>query len=238
MHGLATRIRGFAAARPWLTSIAPKTSQERLSVQASRVVRGKTGPISRFIGRTCLRLIGWREASPPPTIRKYVLIAAPHTTNMDLFYMLFATMAMRIPVTWMMKDTVFWWPLGSIWRMLGGIPVNRRAASNVVRQMVDVFAQHDDLALLIAPEGTRKAVDHWKLGFYWMALGAQVPVIPGYICHERRVIGIGDPIPMTGDIEADFAQLRAFYQEKTGIYPDYDERQAKRNPLKREEKTS
>jgi 1-acyl-sn-glycerol-3-phosphate acyltransferase len=204
-------------------------------VRSKRVIRGRTGPVSQSIGRVCLRLIGWREASGPPPIRKYVLVAAPHTTNMDLFYMLFATMAMRIPVTWMMKDTVFWWPLGSIWRMLGGIPVNRRAASNVVRQMVDVFNESEDLALLIAPEGTRKAVDHWKLGFYWMALGANVPVVPGYINHQIRRIGVGDPIPMTGDIEADFEKLRDFYREKTGIYPDYDERQARRNPLKRDE---
>lgn len=194
--------------------------------------RGSTGPVSRFIGRLGLRIIGWRAVSGPPPVNKYILIAAPHTTNMDLYYMLFASMAMDIPVTWMMKDTLFWWPLGVLWRKLGGIPVNRRAAVNVVRQMVDVLDQRDEVALMIAPEGTRKAVKHWKLGFYWMALGADVPIVPGYINHAERRIGVGEPLHMSGDIEADFEQLRAFYQEKTGIRPDYDERQAKRNPLR------
>lgn len=205
-------------------------------MRGKTIVSGKTGPVSQFIGRTCLRLMGWREASGPPAIRKYIVLAAPHTTNMDLFYMLFATMAMQLPVTWMMKDTAFWWPVGILWRKLGGIPVNRRAASNIVRQVVDVFNERDELALLIAPEGTRKAVKHWKLGFYWMALGAGVPIVPGYIDHKTKRIGIGEPIPVTGDIAADFEALRAFYGEKTGIYPDYDERQAARNPLQRAEK--
>lgn len=168
-----------------------------------------------------------------PEVPKYVIVAAPHTTNMDLFYMLFATLAMRIPATWMMKDTAFWWPIGILWRKLGGLPVNRRAATNVVHQIVEVFNSHDQLALLIAPEGTRKAVKHWKLGFYWMALNAGVPVVPGYINHQTKRIGVGEPIHLTGDVEADFEKLRAFYQEKAGIYPDFDPRQAGRPPVKR-----
>jgi len=222
----------MAAASPLLSPQVYFFGKE-LPVRGKPIISGKTGPVSRFIGRTALRLVGWREMSGPPDIQKYVLVAAPHTTNMDLFYMLFATMAMQLPVTWMMKDTVFWWPLGSLWRALGGIPVNRRAAGNVVREMVDIFNEQAQLAVLIAPEGTRKAVKHWKLGFYWMALGAGVPIVPGYINHELKQIGIGEPIPVTGDIAADFERLRAFYGEKTGIYPDYDERQALRNPLER-----
>jgi len=220
---------------PFVSPFSPEYPKEG-PVRKKAIISGKTGPLSQIFGRACLRLMGWRAVSGPPAIRKYVVLAAPHTTNMDLFYMLFATMAMQLPVTWMMKDTVFWWPLGTLWRMLGGIPVNRRAASNIVRQMVDIFNEREELALLIAPEGTRKAVKHWKLGFYWMALGAGVPIIPGYINHETKRIGIGEPIPVTGDIEADFEALRAFYGETTGIYPDYDERQAARNPLKRGDK--
>ena len=196
-------------------------------------IRTSVGPVASLFGKVCLRLMGWREASGQPSVPKYVLTAAPHTTNMDLFYMLFGTLAMRIPATWMMKDTAFWWPAGVLWRMVGGVPVNRRAATNVVHQIVEVFNSRDDLALLIAPEGTRKAVKHWKLGFYWMALLAEVPIVPGYIDHKTKRIGVGDPIYLTGDIEQDFARLREFYEEKVGITPDYDERQAKRPPVKR-----
>lgn len=197
-------------------------------------IRSTVGPLSQFFGWACLRLIGWREVSAAPAIPKYVLVAAPHTTNMDLFYMLFGTLAMRIPATWMMKDTAFWWPVGALWRRMGGIPVNRRAATNVVQDIVDVFNQRDDLALLIAPEGTRKEVKHWKLGFYWMALGAGVPLVPGYVNRKTKRIGVGDPIYLSGDIEQDFEQLRAYYKDVVDIYPTYDERQAKRNPLKRD----
>lgn len=192
-------------------------------------IRATSGPVRRLIGRVCLRLLGWKLEGEPVAVPKYVLVAAPHTSNMDLFYMLFTTMALRIPATWMMKDTAFWWPVGILWRKLGGIPVNRRAATNVVQQIIQIFESRDHLALLIAPEGTRKAVKHWKLGFYWMALGAGVPVVPGYINHKTKCIGVGKPIPLTGDIETDFEALRTVFMEKTGVYPDYDVRQAQRH---------
>jgi len=198
-------------------------------VHEHTTIRNTSGPFRQFVGRACLRLLGWRAEGGPITEPKYILVAAPHTTNMDLFYMLFATMALRIPATWMMKDTAFWWPLGVLWRRLGGIPVNRRAATNVVQQVTRVFAARDTLALLIAPEGTRKAVKHWKLGFYWMAQDAGVPVVPGYINHQTKRIGVCEPIHLSGDIEADFEALRAVYGKKIGLYPDYDKRQAERH---------
>ena len=129
-------------------------------------IRTTSGPVRALIGRTCLRILGWRLGGKPITVPKYILVAAPHTTNMDLFYMLFTTMALHIPATWMMKDTAFWWPVGVLWRKLGGIPVNRRAATNVVEQIIDIFARREDLALLIAPEGTRTAVKYWRLRLY------------------------------------------------------------------------
>ncbi len=192
-------------------------------------IRNTSGPLRAFVGRSCLRLLGWKLEGTPIDAPKYVLVAAPHTTNMDLFYMLFTTMALRIPATWMMKDTAFWWPVGSLWRKLGGIPINRRAATNVVNQVLSIFSSRDHLALLIAPEGTRKAVKFWKLGFYWMAMGAGVPIAPGYIDHRNKIIGVGQPIPLTGDLEKDFQAIREIFEEKTGISPEYDPRQAERH---------
>ena len=200
--------------------------------------RRPPGPVARFLSRVALRLMGWRTAGEPLQIPKYVLIAAPHTTNMDLFYMLFTTMTLHIPATWMMKDTAFWWPVGILWRKLGGLPVNRRAATNVVQQVVDTFNSRESLALVIAPEGTRKKVDHWKLGFYWMALDAKVPVVAGFINHETKTIGVSGPIDLTGDIETDFEALRVVFQEKAGIYPDYNKVQAARQIERREREAS
>jgi hypothetical protein len=204
-------------------------------VQIKETFRRPPGALQQFFGRTCLRILGWRVDEHYVTAPKYVMVAAPHTCNMDLFYMLFATMALRIPATWMMKDTAFWWPVGILWRKMGGIPINRRAATNVVDQIVQVFNSRDSLSLLIAPEGTRKAVKHWKLGFYWMALEAGVPVVVSYINHETRCMGVCDPIDLTGDIEIDFEAIRAAYKEKVDIYPDYDKSHAERKIRQREE---
>ncbi|MCF6283983.1 MAG: 1-acyl-sn-glycerol-3-phosphate acyltransferase [Candidatus Hydrogenedentes bacterium] len=192
-------------------------------------IRSTSGPIRAFIGRTGLRLFGWRLEGKPLDTPKYVLACAPHSSNKDLFFMLCCTMALRIPATWMMKDSAFWWPVGVLWRKLGGVPINRRAAANVVQQIVDIFDSRDRLSLIIAPEGTRKDVKYWKLGFYWMALEAKVPIAIGHINYKDKIVGVSPPIPMTGDIETDFEALRAVFCEKTNAYPDYDKRQAERH---------
>jgi len=193
------------------------------SVSATRVSpRKRLNPLLRVFGRVALRLLGWRyEGGRGDMLRKAVLIAAPHQTNWDLLYTLLASFAMDMPIQFMMKHTLFRFPLNLLWPRLGGVSVNRKAAANLVQQMVREFETRDDMILVIAPEGTRGHVPHWKLGFYWMALKADVPVLIGAIDYKTRKVHVGPAVRMTGDLDEDFAALRAHYLPRVGVDPRY-----------------
>ena len=181
--------------------------------------RKEYGRVAGWIARTLLRLLGWQLKGDAPTRSKLVVIGAPHTSNWDLPFMLLASLAFRTPGVFMVKDSVFWWPAGPIMRWVGGIPVNRRQRASAVQQMAQAFEQSEILRLVITPEGTRRKVRQWKTGFYWIAHSAGVPILPGYIDFKRKEMGVGPYMTTTGDFEADFAKIQAFYQEKAGVTP-------------------
>ena len=183
------------------------------------VKRKDVGPIAHWVGKTVLRLFGWHIEGEPPPERKFIVIAAPHISNWDLFVALFGALAYRRAICFMIKDTVFWWPLSAIWHWLGGIPVNRRERSSVVDQMVKLFNESESLILVMAPEGTRRKAKHWRTGFYWIAHNAGVPIVPGYFSYEKKFIRLGQLMETSGDFEADFARIQAYYQENVGITP-------------------
>ncbi len=172
-------------------------------------------PIASFL----LRCLGWTIVGGRINVSKAVLIAAPHTTNWDLFYTLLCSWTIRIPIWFMMKESHFWWPAKLLWKFLGGVPINRSKSSGVVAQMANAFAEREVLYLVIPPEGTRKDVACWKSGFYYVALGANVPVWPWFIDYQAKRIGCGAPIMATGDIDADFKKIRTFYEEMVGPMP-------------------
>ena len=158
-----------------------------------------------------LKITGWRTHGRFPPISKYVLIGAPHTSNWDLPYALMIVFALRAEVCWMGKDAIFSRPFNGFSRWLGGIPVDRSKSSNVVTQVIRQFRKNKKLVLLIAPSGTRKQVSAWKTGFYYIAAGAGVPIVAGFLDYGRRVGGIGPIYQPTGDAEGDIKRIRAFY---------------------------
>jgi 1-acyl-sn-glycerol-3-phosphate acyltransferase len=175
-----------------------------------------------FLARVCRGLLhaaGWRLTLDIPRIERAVIVFYPHTSNWDFVIGLVARFALAVPVTWAGKDGIFRGPFSPLWRRLGGIPVNRREATGFVGQMIDAFARRPML-LAIAPEGTRRRTDHWKSGFYRVALGAHVPLALAFIDFARREIGVGAMLEPTGDADADLARMRAFYSEKTARHPD------------------
>jgi 1-acyl-sn-glycerol-3-phosphate acyltransferase len=178
-----------------------------------------THRLSRTLADLILRLTSWRVEVNPPAVPKYVLIGAPHTSNWDFFYFLLMVYASGLKLNFVGKDSLFRWPLGFLMRRLGGIPVDRRANNNFVAQMVEEYNQRDQLVITIAPEGTRGKTDYWRTGFYYIALGAGVPIALGYIDYRHKVVGIGPTISPTGDLHADFVRIREFYAQKTGRYP-------------------
>jgi len=104
-------------------------------------------------------------------------------------------------------------------RSIGAIPVNRRERANFVDQVVKKFDEYDELVIGISPEGTRKKTSHWRTGFYYIALKADVPIVMAYFDYKNKVCGIGPSIKPTGDIQADFMVIREFYSGIVGKHP-------------------
>ena len=151
---------------------------------------------------------------------RYVVIAAPHTSNWDMPFMLAMAFVYDIPVRWMGKHTLFEPPFGSFLTRLGGIPIVRHRPGGVVGQMIEHFQNSDSLVLMVPAEGTRAYVDYWKSGFYHIARGADVPLVLSYLDFGRKVGGIGPVIELTGDVRADMDRIREFYADKEGLHPE------------------
>ncbi|MFZ1862733.1 MAG: lysophospholipid acyltransferase family protein [Polyangiales bacterium] len=175
--------------------------------------------LKRWIGSTFLRATGWRMDGVRPAVDRYVIIAAPHTSNWDMPFMLAMAFVYDIPVRWMGKHTLFSPPFGVLLKRLGGIPIVRDQPGGVVGQMVDYFKDNESLVLMVPAEGTRSHVEYWKSGFYHIARAADVPVILSYLDFEKKVGGIGPSLQLTGDIHADMDKIRAFYAGIQGLRP-------------------
>jgi 1-acyl-sn-glycerol-3-phosphate acyltransferase len=156
-------------------------------------------------------MAGWRFEGEPPSIPKYVCLAVPHTSNWDGLLLVSIAQSIGMPMSFMIKREWVEGPLGIVLRRFGAVAIDRTGSHNVVEQMIDELARRDQLALVIPPEGTRKRADHWRSGFYHIALGAGVPVVPGYLDFKRKRCGLGAPIALTGDVRADMDRIRAFY---------------------------
>jgi 1-acyl-sn-glycerol-3-phosphate acyltransferase len=175
--------------------------------------------MTRLLARGFLRLMGWEPEGRRPAARRYVLIAAPHTSNWDLAYLLALAVVFDIRVSFMAKHTLFRGPMGWVMRRVGGIPVRRHRRENAVEQMARLLKGPDPLCLTVPAEGTRAYVAHWKSGFYHMARAAGVPIVMGYLDYERRRGGFGPELIPTGDIRQDMDEIRSFYSDKVGRYP-------------------
>ncbi|UCE86847.1 MAG: lysophospholipid acyltransferase family protein [Deltaproteobacteria bacterium] len=176
--------------------------------------------MGRFIARVFLNITGWQAEGAKPVPSKFVLIAAPHTSNWDLAYLLAFAAIFDIRISWMGKHVLFRPPLGWLMRALGGIPIVRHARGNMVSQMARAFEDNDSLALVVPAEGTRGYVPHWKSGFYHIARQADVPIVLGFLDFARRRGGFGPALYPTGDIRRDMDEIRDFYADKAGKYPD------------------
>ncbi|HRI93108.1 MAG: 1-acyl-sn-glycerol-3-phosphate acyltransferase [Candidatus Accumulibacter sp.] len=160
-----------------------------------------------------LKLTGWKiEGSLPPSASKSVLIAAPHTSNWDLPYTLMVAFALRLNIYWMGKAQIFRPPFRGLMMWLGGIPVARETANNLVAASAAALKAADGpVQLIVPPEGTRSKTRQWKTGFYHIAVSAQVPIVLAYMDYEKKVSGLGEIFVPTGDVEADIAAIKAFY---------------------------
>ena len=173
--------------------------------------------VLKFIATFLLRISGWRVVGALPAETKYVLIGAPHTSNWDFPLMLLAVLKVGMDVHWLGKDSLFPPMVGGVMRWLGGIAVDRSKSNNLVAQLVDLFRARDELVLLIPPEGTRSKVERWKSGFYYVAAGAEVPILLGFLDASRKELGFGPLFYPTQDYDVDLQKIQEFYRDKRGI---------------------
>jgi len=175
-----------------------------------------TPVLNRFLSAVSfgfLKLTGWKVVgSLPPNGYKSVLIAAPHTSNWDLPYTLMVAFALKLNIYWMGKEQLFRPPLRGLMTWLGGIPVHRDKSTNfVAASAAAIKAARGPLQLVVSPEGTRSKSRDWKTGFYYIALGAQVPIMLAYLDYEKKIGGLGPVFQPTGDVAADLTAIKAFY---------------------------
>jgi len=178
--------------------------------------------LSYWIGRLWLRIFGWKVQGEAATYRKFVLIAAPHTSGWDFPFMLATAYVMRVHISWFGKHTLFDPPFGWFMRRLGGIPVDRRSPQSLVMQMAEKFRSSDDLILAVPPEGTRRKVGVWKSGFYHIATASDVPIGLGYLDYSRKLCGLGIFVVPSGNVNEDMNRVRAFYRNVRGKYPEME----------------
>jgi 1-acyl-sn-glycerol-3-phosphate acyltransferase len=172
------------------------------------------------LARLILRLGGWTIVSGDMDAPKAVVIAAPHTSNWDGFWALTYKTAVGLDIHFFAKQSLFWFPLGNILRALGGIELDRKRAGSAVNQAIAMFRERDSFYFGLAPEGTRKKMPGWKSGFYRIARGADVPVYLGVLDFANRRVGIDRRVDLTGDMDADLATIRDFYDGTQGRWPE------------------
>ena len=175
--------------------------------------------MKQSLARKLLGWLGWTLEGAKPTSARYVLIAAPHTSNWDFPLMLLFAAAFDMKVTWMAKHSLFWPPLGWLMRALGGMPIKRHKNTRTVDAMIEAFSQLEKLVLVVPTEGTRARADYWKSGFYHIARQADVPIVPSFLDFGSKRGGFGPAMVTTGEVTADMDYFRDFYRGMEGKFP-------------------
>lgn len=176
----------------------------------------KPNRFTRWLGRTVLRLGGWRIVGPIPDLPKAVLIVAPHSSNWDGFWGMAVKIALGLDVRVLGKTQLFWWPLGPLLRRLGAIPVDRSSPQGTIEQAIAIIRDFDRIWFTLTPEGTRKRVDKWKTGFWKIARNADVPIVMAYFSYPDKTVGINHVFHPTDNLQQDMAQIREWYRPWQG----------------------
>ena len=175
--------------------------------------------IFHYSARFWMRVAGWRVNGTLPDLPKYVLIGAPHTSSWDFVLFLGVIFTLRANVRFMGKAELFRNPLGWFFYYCGGVPVDRKKSTGLVEQMIEACNKTDHFILTIAPEGTRHHVSAWKRGFYHIATGAGIPIVPAVVDGKKREVRIGQVFHPTQDVEADMKSITGLFEGVAGINP-------------------
>ena len=137
--------------------------------------------------RFIFKISGWTlKAELPPEAQRCVMLAAPHTSNWDFIYAAAAFDLYKVPMRFTVKKEFNIFPFSLILNGLGAIWIDRSPKKpgekrpSMVQVMTDIFKEHDEIAVMVTPEGTRSKRTKWKSGFYHVAKNAGVPMCLGY----------------------------------------------------------
>ena len=165
-------------------------------------------PICSFI----LRIVGWKiHGDVPKKYKKYLIIAAPHTSSWDFLIGLMSRGYLGFNANFLGKKSLFQKPFGWFFTMMGGYPVDRSQNTNLVDQVVKIFNDKEEFVLALAPEGTRNSVNEWKTGFYYIAQSAKVPLVRVRIDHQKKEVRFYAPLFVTGNLEKDMPKIKEVY---------------------------
>ena len=174
----------------------------------------------RFCNWLLYKRLGWSvdvtEAHPD----KFIICLAPHTSNWDFALGQIYSGSIGMKINFLMKKEWFFWPLGPIFRSLGGIPVFRQKKSSMTDAMAEAAKAAKSFHLCITPEGTRSKTDDWKKGFYFIALKASMPILLYGIDYERKLIQCTKTIIPSGNLDADMRDIKVYYKDFKGKKPE------------------
>ena len=174
----------------------------------------------KFLSHLILKLFGWRvKGRIPQEVKKCIMIAAPHTSNWDFLFARCAFYIMGVDVRYTIKKEAMIGPLGWLLRKMGALPVDRSKNNSLVQTMMDILEESERMVILVTPEGTRKYQPRWRKGFYYTAVGANVPIVLGYLDYAKKEAGVGPVFYPTGNVEGDIEEIKKFYRTKTAKYP-------------------
>ncbi|QYJ69527.1 1-acyl-sn-glycerol-3-phosphate acyltransferase [Flavobacterium litorale] len=161
--------------------------------------------------------MGWRiKGFMHPDVKKCIIIVVSHTSWTDFIVGVFTRGIIGLEMNFVAKKELFVFPFGVYFKWMGGTPLNRQKTENKVDAIAAIFDEKEVLRLAIAPEGTRKKVVQWKTGFYYIALKANVPIVPVAFNYAKKEVNIAAPYYLTGNKGIDFTALEAHYKGVKG----------------------
>ena len=166
------------------------------------------------------RLMGWQTDVTVELPKKYIIALAPHTSNWDFILGQLYSRAEGFRCGFMMKKEWFFWPLGPIFRRMGGVPVQRSKHTSLTDQLAEIARKAETFNLCITPEGTRKPVTEWKKGFYYIALKAELPILLFGLDYGRKRIVFTRAVIPNGDVESQMKEIKDYFSEFEGKHPE------------------
>ncbi len=170
----------------------------------------------KSIAKAILKLFGWSVVGEyDDSLKNCIIVIAPHTSNWDFIWGVLARSVYQVRVKYLIKDSFFKPGIAWFFNWTGGIPVNRKKKTDLTERLVKMLDSGEEIKVAFTPEGTRKRVDRWRSGFYWVAMETKLPIVMHYMDYKRKQVVMGEPFWPSGDWEKDKPVFEAFYADVT-----------------------